>query len=475
MLCAYPAFMPFEQIDRFAAEEQMDKEGDNRIGAGILYIMRHNLNNGHTCVPVKKFLPIVQTFLDVDEDKIEIMLMRLQDSGEIIKVPLEAVEYFYLPEFYRAEIFTANRIAALMKFPIDDSINIEKSIAEMETKTDITYAPLQKKAIAAALQNNAIVLTGGPGTGKTTTVNAIISLLEGYCDKVLLAAPTGRAAKRLSELTGKKATTIHRLLEVDFKTVGDEISFIHNSRNRLKCDAVIIDEMSMVDALLFENLLDALKENCRLILVGDVDQLPSVGAGNVLKGIIDSKVMPVICLKEVFRQAAQSLIVSNAHRIVKGEMPVAGAKTDDFFMIEANALGTQQLVLDLVCDRLPKSYNFSPINDIQVLCPSKIGATGTVKLNELLQERLNPKGSRPEFHWGEQSYREGDKVMQIKNNYDIQYQRDDGECGAGAFNGDIGVIESVNAKASEVKVRFDDRVYVYTTEFIRQLELAYAV
>ncbi|MEG2770283.1 MAG: AAA family ATPase, partial [Oscillospiraceae bacterium] len=300
-------------------------------------------------------------------------------------------------------------------------------------------------------------------------------LLEGYCDKVLLAAPTGRAAKRLSELTGKKATTIHRLLEVDFKTVGDEISFIHNSRNRLKCDAVIIDEMSMVDALLFENLLDALKENCRLILVGDVDQLPSVGAGNVLKGIIDSKVMPVICLKEVFRQAAQSLIVSNAHRIVKGEMPVAGAKTDDFFMIEANALGTQQLVLDLVCDRLPKSYNFSPINDIQVLCPSKIGATGTVKLNELLQERLNPKGSRPEFHWGEQSYREGDKVMQIKNNYDIQYQRDDGECGAGAFNGDIGVIESVNAKASEVKVRFDDRVYVYTTEFIRQLELAYAV
>ena len=476
ILCGFPVFLPFTQMDKMAYGLNLEKDCDKRISAGVIYVLRYNLNNGHSCLPTEKLLPTIASFLDVELEKIQDTMLSLEEKGEIFKYQSNTIEYCFLPHYYKAEMYTAIRIKELVKFPVRNNIDCEKWIKELELVSSIKYAPLQKKAIELALSSNALVLTGGPGTGKTTTINAIIALYEQCYANVVLAAPTGRAAKRLSELTGKDAKTIHRLLQVAFATAGEEMRFVHNESNLLKCDVVIIDEMSMVDALLFESLLLALKPNCRIVLVGDTDQLPSVGAGNVLKDIIDSNIMPVVCLEEIFRQAAQSLIISNAHRIIKNESLLKGKLTDDFFMIESHPQDAQKLILDLVCDRLPSKYGFSKVNDIQVLCPSKIGITGTVILNPLLQERVNPPSKeKTELEWMGQKYRLGDKVMQIKNNYDIPYTRTTGEDGSGAFNGDIGVIQKINKHSTEIYVNFDDREYIYTAEFIKQLELAYAV
>ena len=304
----------------------------------------------------------------------------------------------------------------------------------------------------------------------------MLAAFEQCGDRVALAAPTGRAAKRLSELTGRKAKTIHRLLEVD-RSGGEIVRFIHNEKNLLKCDVVVIDEMSMVDDMLFESLLLALKPACKIIMVGDEDQLPSVGAGNVLGNIIASGIVPTVRLTEIFRQAAESMIVSNAHRIVTGQPPQKGGLDSDFFMLESDGEACADLVCDLVCRRLPQSYGFDPFEDIQVLCPSKIGPLGTVALNAALQQRLNPPGpGRPQIQVRDKILRVGDKVMQIKNNYDIPYTRPDGgEDGAGAFNGDMGVIESVDVRGGSVTVRSEERRIVYTSEYLRELEPAYAV
>ena len=330
-----------------------------------------------------------------------------------------------------------------------------------------------------ALQNYVLVLTGGPGTGKTTTVNGMLAAFEQNGDRVALAAPTGRAAKRLSEMTSRKATTIHRLLETTHMSENGSASFVHNEKNKLKCDVVVIDEMSMVDTLLFESLLAALRPACKIIMVGDEDQLPSVGAGNILGSMMSSGLVPTVRLTEIFRQAAESRIVSNAHRIVSGEpIDISNEPDSDFFLLERDdQTRCVELVCDLVARRLPSSYGFDARDDIQVLTPTKIGPLGTVSLNEALQQRLNPPSpDKPQINLKDRILRLGDKVMQTKNNYDIPFTRPSGgEDGAGAFNGDIGVIIEADTKSGSVTVQCEDRVIVYTPDFIRQLEPAYAV
>ena len=318
------------------------------------------------------------------------------------------------------------------------------------------------------------MLTGGPGTGKTTTVNAILQLLEDQAERVALCAPTGRAAKRLSELTGRKASTIHRLLEVDY--TGGVVSFIHNDKNLLKCDVVILDEMSMVDVKLFQALIAALRYSCRIIMVGDADQLPSVGPGNILGEIIRSGLVPTVCLNEIFRQAKRSLIVENAHHIISGEPLQKGGKTDDFFFLESDGDAAQRLVCDLVTTRLPRSYGFDPIRDIQVLCPTKLGPTGTQALNVELQNLLNPEQTgKPQLQSAARVFRVGDKVMQVRNNYEIIWNRIGGEQGVGAYNGDIGIVESINTRDRSMVVRMDDKRLVYPAENLGELEIAYAI
>ena len=344
----------------------------------------------------------------------------------------------------------------------------------LELSQGFAYAPEQKEAICRAVTENCLVLTGGPGTGKTTTVNAILNILESQAERVALCAPTGRAAKRLSELTGRKASTIHRLLEVDYS--GGVVSFIHNEKNLLKCDVVILDEMSMVDVQLFQSLLAALRPNCRIIMVGDADQLPSVGPGNILSETIRSGVVPTVCLKRIFRQAKRSLIVENAHNIVSGRPLQKGGKEDDFFFLEADGEVCQKLVCDLVTTRLPRSYGFDPVRDIQVLCPTKMGPCGTQALNSLLQDMLNPPApGKPQLQSASRMFRVGDKVMQVRNNYEIIWHRDGGEQGVGAYNGDIGIVESINTRDRSMVVRMDDRRLIYPAENLSELETAYAI
>ena len=299
-------------------------------------------------------------------------------------------------------------------------------------------------------------------------------LLEDQAERVALCAPTGRAAKRLSELTGRKASTIHRLLEVDY--TGGVVSFIHNDKNLLKCDVVILDEMSMVDVKLFQALIAALRYSCRIIMVGDADQLPSVGPGNILGEIIRSGLVPTVCLNEIFRQAKRSLIVENAHHIISGEPLQKGGKTDDFFFLESDGDAAQRLVCDLGTTRLPRSYGFDPIRDIQVLCPTKLGPTGTQALNVELQNLLNPEQTgKPQLQSAARVFRVGDKVMQVRNNYEIIWNRIGGEQGVGAYNGDIGIVESINTRDRSMVVRMDDKRLVYPAENLGELEIAYAI
>lgn len=360
-------------------------------------------------------------------------------------------------------------------FSSPEDYDYEQLIDMEEEQNNIKYEKLQRQAIATALSRGIMIMTGGPGTGKTTTLNAIISLYEKKGETVLLAAPTGRAAKRMSDLTGREARTIHRMLEVGYDQNG-KLKFKHDESNPLEGDVVIVDEMSMVDIILFESLLRSLKLNCRLIMVGDIDQLPSVGAGNLLKSLIESRCLPVIELKEIFRQAEKSCIVTNAHKIVKGEIPDLSQKNNDFFFFKRTDPSLAlNLIIDLVKKRLPKAYKYSPTDDIQVISPSRKGILGVVELNKALQEQLNPKGpSKKEVKSQIYTFREGDKIMQTKNNYDIVWSKD-GEQGAGIYNGDIGKILSINRARLELIVDFDGRIAVYTFDMADQLELAYAV
>ena len=414
--------------------------------------------------------------LECSPDTAENACDRLIECFRIKEKNVMGVEYLSIPAYYSAEEHIAARLLAVKRY-IDRSITADAlEIDNVERQLGIKFEELQRKAITEAFESGILVLTGGPGTGKTTTLNAIIKLFENRGLEPELAAPTGRAAKRMTELTGREAKTIHRLLEVEW-TDGDRQQFSRNEKNPLSSEVIIIDEASMIDALLFDNLLKALRLSCRIILVGDSDQLPSIGAGNVLGDILASDMFPSIRLNKVFRQASKSMIITNAHAIINGEPPDFSNKNSDcFFLKRTSRADVSRTVTELVSERLPAAYNFDPIRDIQVLCPSRLLDTGTVNLNNMLQTVLNPDtGRKAQLSYKGIYFRVGDKVMQTKNNYDLQYKRDGGEYGTGVFNGDVGYITDIDKRGGIMTVRFDDRTVTYFSEDLSQLEPAYAV
>ena len=474
LLCGEPLQLDFRHADSIAQYYHMEGDCAQRLEAALLRTLRHNANNGHTCLPRNQLIDTASNFIHQPPEKLGEALNRCLEEEELGAKVFDGTQYVYLPDLLSAEQDIAHRLAILTRRGKQTARNLDQNIQILELTQGFAYAPLQREAIRKAMTENCLVLTGGPGTGKTTTVNAILQLLEQQAERVALCAPTGRAAKRLSELTGRKASTIHRLLEVDY--TGGVVSFIHNDKNLLKCDVVILDEMSMVDVRLFQALITALRYSCRIIMVGDADQLPSVGPGNILGEVIRSGLVPTVCLNEIFRQAKRSLIVENAHHIISNEPLQKGGRADDFFFLEADGDAAQQLVCDLVTTRLPRSYGFDPIKDIQVLCPTKLGPTGTQALNAALQNLLNPpQKGKPQLQSASRVFRVGDKVMQVRNNYEILWQRIGGEQGVGAYNGDIGIVESINPRDRSMVVRMDDRRMLYPAENLNELEIAYAI
>lgn len=477
-LCQQAVGIPFEQVDAIALQMEVNPAAPTRLHAGIVHVLEHNLHNGHTCLPQDKLLQTAAQLLEVDVFLLEDVLAGALEDESLISDTLDNRCFIYLPEYYTAETYIAGRIRMMLQMtPPKSETKIDRAITVLEDTLGIHYASQQRKAIHMALTNNVFILTGGPGTGKTTTLNAILEILEQADARVGLAAPTGRAAKRMSEVTGRESQTIHRLLEVDFRDHTDKIRFKRNEKNPLRMDTIILDEVSMVDTLLLQSLIQAMKVSCRLVLVGDPDQLPSVGAGNILKDLISSDQIPTVHLDEIFRQAQCSSIVANAHKIVKGEYPDLGVRDSDFFFLKgASYEMIAQTVVDLCTVRLPKAYGYSPVTDIQVIAPSRVGALGIVELNRMLQQRLNPPSPmRTEQKFGGYVLREGDKVMQVRNNYDIVWRREDEEEGAGVFNGDIGVIEMIDRPSQSILIRFDDRLAEYTFEMAAELEHAYAI
>ena len=468
---------PFAQVDAFALELGFDGADERRVDAGILYELSFNSTGGHVFVPEPQLVEAASAFLRLDRDIIREGLGRLAEQERVITDEIASLKAVYLPPYGQAERYLARRFTEMTGGRVSLPMNLAKTLAEIEAAQEIQYAELQKSAILAAAAEKLLIVTGGPGTGKTTTLRGILDLFDRMRLKTLLTAPTGRAAKRLSELTGRDASTIHRLLEVDVSPEDGEMVFVHNERNPLSCDAVIVDETSMVDLLLMYDLVQALPQSCRLILVGDPDQLPSVGAGNVFSDLIRSQRIPTVRLTEIFRQARESLIVMNAHRIDRGELPELREKKKDFFFLpRASDEAVCQTVTELCARRLPQNMGFQP-EDIQVLSPTRKGETGTRALNRLLQQALNPPApGKSEKKYGELVFREGDRVMQIRNNYDIIWNRVDGPgMGSGVFNGDVGTIRAIDNQAQTVTIRFDDREAVYTYDMLPQLEPAYAM
>ncbi|MBR6620375.1 MAG: ATP-dependent RecD-like DNA helicase [Clostridia bacterium] len=476
LLCAEGIGINFERADAIAASLPDSPPEEYRIRAGVLHILRHNLGNGHTCCPREKMLEPATQLLQTDEQTVEKAIDSLLTDRQLESAMLGDKEFLFIPNVYRAEKNAAKRIKVLCAFPPAGRPTLLQDIENIEYSLGIKYEQKQKLAIITAVEKGVLILTGGPGTGKTTTINGMIELFKQDKLRISLAAPTGRAAKRMSEITGMPAKTIHRLLEVEWDDSENQ-HFARNERNPIDADVLIVDELSMIDIQLFSSLLDALPLGCRLIMVGDSDQLPPVGAGNVLHDMIESGMLPVVELKEIFRQAQRSLIVTNAHKIVSGELPdLSRTDSDFFFLNRQNSTRAAETVAELCAVRLPKAFKLSPVNDIQVLCPSRKGEMGTYNLNRRLQEVINPASKdKREQTVGMFRFREGDKVMHIKNNYDIMWKKPDGEEGSGVFNGDIGTILSIRPDGT-TKIRFDDgRESTYFPDNMRELELAYAV
>lgn len=473
-LCGTGIELPFREADRVARDMDFPMDSEERILAGILWCLRENANNGHTCITENDLSDRVTYELQVNEKQFWNGLMIAEERGDITRCDKYDDKYVFLTEYYRAECSIAEKLAEMIKRSDGGEVDFSQEIAGVELEQGIRYEALQREAINGCMNNHVFILTGGPGTGKTTTLNAVISLCRKRGLKMKLAAPTGRAAKRMADLTGAPAQTIHRLLEVDFSSKSH--AFKRREDNPLTCDVLIIDEMSMVDTLLMDSLLKAIRPRTRLIMVGDSNQLPSVGAGNILRDLISSGRVPAVELKEIFRQAAQSLIVTNAHRIVDGEMPILNDRRSDFFFMEsASEEDTLRLVVDLCKRRLPASYGYSPLEDIQVLCPSRIGVVGTQNINKELQLALNPPAKgRSEVKFGNALFRNGDKIMQTRNDYDVEWRKG-AELSHGIFNGDIGLIRTADKVNNRLEIDFDGRKATYDAEMMKKIEHAYAV
>lgn len=466
----------FSQVDEMALQIGFDAGDDCRVEAAVIFELRHNLNNGHSFLPLDKLVLATAQMLELDVGIIASALTRLTEFGSVEVDTIAGLQAVYLPEYYEAEAYITERIIQMAHSPIKVLPEGERFLQTIERNKSIRYAHMQKEAILAAAARRAMILTGGPGTGKTTTLSGILELFDLLGRKTLLAAPTGRAAKRLSELTGREASTIHRLLETQISPENGEMYFAKGENDPLDCDALIVDEMSMVDLLLMHSLLLALPAKACLILVGDPDQLPSVGAGNLFGDLIRSGAVCSIRLTEIFRQARESMIVMNAHAVNQGQLPVLNVKDRDFFFMrrhDPNQL--VQTVCDLCARRLPENMGI-PAPEIQVISPTKKGQCGTVNLNRMLQAALNPQSPmKKEAFFGENCFREGDRVMQIRNNYDIIWKKADGSVGMGVFNGDIGQIRRIDHAEGLLEVCFDDKVVSYQTDLLGELELAYAI
>lgn len=475
-LCSEINGVGFVRADKVALSMGTEYNCPDRVDAGILYVLEFNATgNGHTFIPKDKLIEASADLLNITKEEAEESHQRLLSSGKLKRVVYSGVEVTYLTEYYDAESYICGKLDLLDKtMPPLSASEIEIFIKQTENELGIQYAPMQKKAIVSAITSGVMILTGGPGTGKTTIIKAVIDILKKTGLRVALAAPTGRAAKRMSEATGQEAKTIHRMLEMEFG--GENPVFHKNKDNLLEENVIIIDESSMVDTLLLKALLEAVKPGSRLILIGDADQLPSVGAGNVLNDLIVSDRFCTIKLKEIFRQARMSRIITNAHAINSGEYPILTDKGNDFFFLpresDKDILDT---VVALCAYRLPKTYGEEIKNGIQVISPSKKGIAGTAGLNVALQNYLNPPSpSKRQKKMQERVFREGDKVMQTKNNYDLTWVKD-GKDGAGVFNGDIGVIVSVEPNEEKIVIDFDGRLVDYDYSMTDELEHAYAI
>ena len=473
VLCEEGFGISFETADMIALTQNTPQDARVRVRAALAFVLKHNQLNGHTCLPMNKLIEATAGLLEIEPVSCEAALKEMTEDNSLICETLDEKEFIFLPSLYNGETYIAARMKMLLRYPAPAIDGAQEKIAAVEKETGIEYADLQKKAISDALTTGLLILTGGPGTGKTTTLNAIIRLLKESGQKVSLCAPTGRAAQRMTAVTGVEAKTIHRILEVSYD-IEDKPVFKRNERNLLNTDALIVDEVSMVDTALLESLMRALPLSCRLILVGDSNQLPSVGAGNVLHDLIASDIIPVVTLNEIFRQSMQSLIVTNAHKIIQGIMPDIRVRDNDFFfMPDYNQESIAATVGDLCARRLKNAYGYNLHENIQVLSPTRKGVLGTYELNNRLQALVNPNPSRG-VKVGFYTLYEGDKVMQSRNNYDILWNKDSGEYGEGVFNGDIGVMIEVNNASKIYKVRFDDRIATYDHESVGDLELAYA-
>ncbi|MDD3766125.1 MAG: ATP-dependent RecD-like DNA helicase [Eubacteriales bacterium] len=469
----------FKTADKIALSMGMSKNAPERIQAATSFALWEGVIGGHTFLPRGVLIQNTVRLVGADGTECDSAITQMLFAGRLFNEIKDTYEAIYLPSLYNAEIYAASKLHKIASVSFTQfDVDIDEIISNVEAQQGITLAREQREAVYLALKNGVLVITGGPGTGKTTIINAIIKVMESLGKNIMLAAPTGRAANRMTELCGMEAMTIHRLLEVGFSEDGDGMSFYKDESNPLECDVLIIDEMSMVDVSLLSALLKAVKVGTRLVLVGDGDQLASVGAGDVLRDIISSGAISVIRLTEIFRQAKESMIVVNAHKINKGEYPVLNQRESDFFIVHRNS-GEEiaNTIVDLCKNRLPKTYGYDPLFDIQVLTPTRKGITGVTSLNERLQQAFNPpSANKKEKKFKNIVFREGDKVMQIKNNYETEWERSsDGETGVGVFNGEIGFIEKIDFQDESMSIIFDDRKMVYGFSELDELDLAYAI
>ena len=468
---------PFGAVDRFAVELGVSADDPRRVEAGILFELKYNLQAGHSFLPEDKLVLATAQLLSVEPETAREGVGRLLEGERLVRDSLAGITICYLPELHEAETYCTQRLLQLAAQTFPEPGGLDRLVRRAAMESGVRYSREQEQAIRSAATSGVLLVTGGPGTGKTTILKGILELLGQMQLRCVLAAPTGRAAKRLTEVTGEDASTIHRLLEAGIDPASGEMVFVRDEDNPLKADAVIVDEMSMVDIQLLHSLLRAVPRGKRLILVGDPDQLPPVGPGSPFSDMLRSNVLPTVRLTEIFRQAQESLIVMNAHRINRGEMPELRDRKSDFFFLPCRGEEqVSQTIVDLCSRRLPNNMGI-PSDQIQVLTPTRKGGVGTWSLNKMLQASLNPAApNKKERLFGEFSFREGDRVMQIRNNYDIMWKKTDGSAvGTGIFNGDVGTITAIDLNMETMTVVFDDREADYDFTQLGELEPAYAM
>lgn len=466
----------FAEADSLALSLGLEGDSMNRVCAAVVFELAHNSGNGHCFIPRGKLTAATSQLIGVSPDLAEEAVDKLCQTGEVVCCTVAGLDACYLASLYEAETYTAERIKKMCSTASEKKADIKSLIARLENANNIRYAPMQREAISLAAANRMLVITGGPGTGKTTILRAVLALYDELGLETYLAAPTGRAAKRMSELCGVEASTIHRMLGAKMSEDGQSVVFGKDEEDKLACEALIIDECSMVDITLMHAILKALKDDCRILLVGDADQLPSVGPGSVFSDIIRSEVVPAVRLTEIFRQKADSRIIRNAHMINRGEHPDFNENSGDYFRLRRLQGGScVETIVQLCRQRLPENMKI-PSNQIQVLSPSRKGETGTVNLNKCLQAALNPPAEdKKEKTFGETIFRVGDRVIQIRNNYDIVWKDKRGVSGMGVYNGDIGTITEIDTASEMLTVDYDDKLAVYGFEMLNELEHAWAL